>query len=1011
MIKKHILLIAFLVMAPVCSLCQDTSPGLPVIWTELDGDPVINLPWKSIFPNSSLSATAQNTVTVSFEDALDTVYVSLDGEATDITNGTFNLTTTGNITVNDIIMANSNITGLHDWNTTNLTYDDDFGELHFIGNAFASFGDSNSFIYHNNTNLHIVDDAAVNIDALLDVSGSVTAGNLTIDSGIITDLSGNISFSDNNLTTTGLGTFADIILTDFDATETIEEILTDTINQGVLDSDGVNDTGGLNISWSGIEIYTPAGDIVAITDGSDTCADSAISHLIWRTGITLQLITTHPLLTDVLVAHMACEDGDILELHNEVLHSTRVRDIQHGLEEFFPVAISPTIGGLAVTNYVDITSDLDVVMSAGEFYHDLHEEHDVSQINSEDTPMVRWYQDGTTAWVNTVNSNIDTAQRNSGSGLENIPNNQYVLSAFKTSTTQIHWIYSDTDYPNSAQALAAVLAGILPDSPPGLDNFPWTSFLIYKQGDTDLTTNATFGILLEHRIDGVMGALPSNDHATLTNLAWSAAGHSGDLDNGSGNITTLGTAFLGLIDLGTNTIDDLAMTGAWDMNSGIITNLNIDSGTIDGITGTSNITDIIISGLTASKGVYTDINKQLTSTPPTSGILGHWTRDDGTDTLNPANANDNLDMGSGNITTTGLGTFDDGIVVNKVEAGLSTWIGADIEVTQTGSFNFDEDLVNMIGAKNQANGEFDLTGSAEGAVFITGMQNFAKWDGTWNAGSYSGLPIEIIGVLNTVFGTQIFDAVPSSSVFEWVGNDTNTAPRFTYNVANTRPITLYGNRMGVTSVIDGSQSSSANITAYGDFVTMPLSSLGTSTAYGIYLDTITADTAWGIYNNASVANVVNNWLGADGSKTYFGTTITDLAIYSDGTNGVIDTDAALLINSTTVDITSTTDPQFRITHTDGVDECDFTVNSDGQLQIDATGFEYYIGDAGDTGSNTLTIFDGGTDNQPGVLTLSTDDGTPYYFWVDTSGNFRGHSAHPSTGDDDTLGVIIADLTP
>ena len=60
-------------------------------------------------------------------------------------------------------------------------------------------------------------------------------------------------------------------------------------------------------------------------------------------------------------------------------------------------------------------------------------------------------------------------------------------------------------------------------------------------------------------------------------------------------------------------IDDGAMTGAWDMNSGIITNLNIDSGTIDGITGTSNITDVIISGLTASKIVETNGSKQLVS--------------------------------------------------------------------------------------------------------------------------------------------------------------------------------------------------------------------------------------------------------------------------------------------------------------------------------------------------------------------------------------------------------------
>ena len=54
----------------------------------------------------------------------------------------------------------------------------------------------------------------------------------------------------------------------------------------------------------------------------------------------------------------------------------------------------------------------------------------------------------------------------------------------------------------------------------------------------------------------------------------------GGLDLGANSLTTTGTAFLGLIDLGTNTIDDLAMTGAWDMNSGAMTNVNIDTGDI-----------------------------------------------------------------------------------------------------------------------------------------------------------------------------------------------------------------------------------------------------------------------------------------------------------------------------------------------------------------------------------------------------------------------------------------------
>lgn len=83
--------------------------------------------------------------------------------------------------------------------------------------------------------------------------------------------------------------------------------------------------------------------------------------------------------------------------------------------------------------------------------------------------------------------------------------------------------------------------------------------------------------------------------------------NTGDWNFGDVNLITTGTAFLGLIDLGTNTIDDLGMTGAWNMNSGALTNVNIDSGTIDGITGTANFASLTASGtITAEQITSTD---------------------------------------------------------------------------------------------------------------------------------------------------------------------------------------------------------------------------------------------------------------------------------------------------------------------------------------------------------------------------------------------------------------------
>ena len=72
-----------------------------------------------------------------------------------------------------------------------------------------------------------------------------------------------------------------------------------------------------------------------------------------------------------------------------------------------------------------------------------------------------------------------------------------------------------------------------------------------------------------------------------------------------------------------------------------------------GVTGTGTFGQIIDNGLTASKVVFTDGSKQLTSTAtwPGSGQFGYWDRT--STTLSPANSGDALDMGTGNITTTG----------------------------------------------------------------------------------------------------------------------------------------------------------------------------------------------------------------------------------------------------------------------------------------------------------------------------------------------------------------------
>jgi hypothetical protein len=73
-------------------------------------------------------------------------------------------------------------------------------------------------------------------------------------------------------------------------------------------------------------------------------------------------------------------------------------------------------------------------------------------------------------------------------------------------------------------------------------------------------------------------------------------------------------------------------------------------------TSTPTFDEIIDNGLTASLGVYTDGSKQLTSTAPSTGVLGHWDRT-GT-VLSPSNSGDDVTGGaitaSGNMTAAGF---------------------------------------------------------------------------------------------------------------------------------------------------------------------------------------------------------------------------------------------------------------------------------------------------------------------------------------------------------------------
>jgi hypothetical protein len=130
------------------------------------------------------------------------------------------------------------------------------------------------------------------------------------------------------------------------------------------------------------------------------------------------------------------------------------------------------------------------------------------------------------------------------------------------------------------------------------------------------------------------GIQVGNNHTgTSTNVAgyFSSTGGSNNyalvVPNGGGNVGIGDTAPAALFTVGSSSVFQVNSSGAIAAATGITS-----SGTIN------------FSGLTASSAVYTDGSKNLTSTAPTSGALGYWSRT-GT-TVSPTTITDEINIGN-----------------------------------------------------------------------------------------------------------------------------------------------------------------------------------------------------------------------------------------------------------------------------------------------------------------------------------------------------------------------------
>lgn len=296
---------------------------------------------------------------------------------------------------------------------------------------------------------------------------------------------------------------------------------------------------------------------------------------------------------------------------------------------------------------------------------------------------------------------------------------------------------------------------------------------------------------------------------------------------------------------------------------------NIDisaAGAITGATGLTSSGTINFSGLTASSAVYTDGSKNLTSTAPTSGAIGYWSRS-GT-SLSPATANDVVSLAS-NVTASPL--------LNLSTSGIFTGTGTNSLLPLYANSATTGDIFSLSATALTSGTAMTLTGPTGGTAGVTNdfmkitsdVQGNGKallalrptFDNTAGGFSNYGLFVDAsdaTSIGNALFaitadltltgngpkgGTAVRGAVTSTST---TGDLLNGGYFFAdHNTAVTTGNTeLYG--VNAAALNDGITDTNAATTYGGYFLSMGNTGGTGSTAYGLYASASGADNNYGL---------------------------------------------------------------------------------------------------------------------------------------------------------------------
>lgn len=311
---------------------------------------------------------------------------------------------------------------------------------------------------------------------------------------------------------------------------TVKDTFDRILNRGKLEPSTITLTGGLGISWIEHEIYDDATDEpITISAGSGTLTDNVVNYLKWVSGTTATIATSTSSGDEILLAVFSTYGGNINSYRETSTMNETIANTRRGVRVLHPTHI---LSGMIVHEDTDATNPLDVTMDAGVFWKDAIEEKTPAEIKSRTTAMVRHYHVAG-AWSHDTNAQIDTAKYDDGTDLVAIPSNKYVKALFIYMNGKIGWVYPTTYYTVEAHALEASLPAV----PPGLQQAPILTAIVYQQGDTDFADAVWQDVrpgISERSFNAV------TNHAYLSNLEYSVSGHTGFAMSGANsNITTM----------------------------------------------------------------------------------------------------------------------------------------------------------------------------------------------------------------------------------------------------------------------------------------------------------------------------------------------------------------------------------------------------------------------------------------------------------------------------------------